>query len=287
MKFWHLLLILFIAGAAGYGGASLAPIASNAIKTETAYERVIRTGVLRCGYGLWPGSTERDPNTGQLSGITVQLAEELGRKLDLKIEWVEEFLWGNQVQVLASGKVDALCTSDGPWVYTSAKYVDYVYPYAYFPIYIVIRSNDRRFTTLADFNQPSVRFAAVDGDISAQMRKDFFPQASSHDVAQITGAASIVQDLVDGKADAAFLDQITINKVLASNHDRLKKFSPTPLAVNYTSFSVKKGENDLRRMLEQGFKLLHDTGKLEAVLNQHGLKDGFVLMPQQNYMAHR
>ena len=56
----------------GYAGAWIAmPKTASQVeaKKETAYERVTRTGVLRCGYATWPPNVMKDPNTGKVSGI--------------------------------------------------------------------------------------------------------------------------------------------------------------------------------------------------------------------------
>ena len=56
-------------------------------KKETTYERVMRTRTIRCGYFVWPPFLTKDLNTGALSGLNYDVAEEMGKLLDLKIEW--------------------------------------------------------------------------------------------------------------------------------------------------------------------------------------------------------
>ena len=43
---------------------------------ESAYERVLRTGVLRCGYIAYPPHLIVDPATGTISGISHDIIEE-------------------------------------------------------------------------------------------------------------------------------------------------------------------------------------------------------------------
>ena len=48
---------------------------------ESAYERVIRTGIIRCGYFVWPPFLAIDPNTNKKSGIFFDIVEEILFKL--------------------------------------------------------------------------------------------------------------------------------------------------------------------------------------------------------------
>jgi ABC-type amino acid transport substrate-binding protein len=59
-------------------------------KTENTYDKVMRSGVIRCGYGLEPPMLQIDPNTGKPFGAIVDIVERIGSLLDLKIEWVEQ-----------------------------------------------------------------------------------------------------------------------------------------------------------------------------------------------------
>jgi ABC-type amino acid transport substrate-binding protein len=60
---------------------------------ETAYDRVMRTGVLRCAYGLWDPCVMRDPNTGKFSGIIYDFMQDLGKSINVKCDYVTEVPW--------------------------------------------------------------------------------------------------------------------------------------------------------------------------------------------------
>lgn len=242
----------------------------------------MRTGVLRCGYGLWPGSTDRDPNSGAMSGWVPAVTKELGKKLGLKIEWTAEFLLGQEAELLKTGKVDALCTSDGPWVYTNAAFVDWTHPMAYYPIYLVTRASETRFKTIEDFNSPKVTFSTIDGDTSATLQAELTPQAKRLDVPQSGDLSLLVLNVDTGKADAAFLDDQTMKRVAEKTPIKLKKFSEAPMIVVPASFSVKKGETELLQMLNQGFDMLKDMGITAKIFEKQGLKES-AFMPARSW----
>ncbi|MBM3602386.1 MAG: transporter substrate-binding domain-containing protein [Alphaproteobacteria bacterium] len=83
------------------GAASVAPYGK-------AYERVMRTNTLRCGYIIAPLIFTQDSNTGEMGGIFKESADIVAKKLDLKIEWMET-TFGTVVQDLTDGKIDAHC----------------------------------------------------------------------------------------------------------------------------------------------------------------------------------
>ena len=80
---------------------------TQASKPETAYERVLRTNTLRCGYGLWEPAVMRDPNTNQMSGLFYDIMQELGKPLNIKVDYALEIPWDSIGVALSSGKIDA------------------------------------------------------------------------------------------------------------------------------------------------------------------------------------
>ena len=78
---------------------------------ETAYERVLRTGTIRCGYGVGAPYVEMDPNTKKMKGFAVDVATAIAKRLNLNIEWTEEAGWGGIVPALNDGRVDLGCSS--------------------------------------------------------------------------------------------------------------------------------------------------------------------------------
>ena len=49
---------------------------------QSLYERVIQSGKIRCCYIVYPPDCIKDPNTGKLSGISVEAIELVAKKLD-------------------------------------------------------------------------------------------------------------------------------------------------------------------------------------------------------------
>lgn len=254
-------------------------------KKETAYERVMRTRTLHCGYALWPGSEEMDPNTKAIKGMVPDFTEELGKKLGLKIIWTEEVIWGQQATALATGKIDAVCSNDGPWTYTAATVLDYTEPLAYIPIYLYGRDGETRFKNLADANSSDVTFSAIDGDISLAMALDTFPKAHVLELPASDDPSLIMTNVSNRKADVVLIDPLSSGRFNQTNSVKLERISPKPLAVVNMSFSIGKGEGDLRQMLDQGFKLLQSLGISDQILDHYDPEHRLFYRPQKHWLA--
>ena len=84
------------------------PTLARAADNETAFDRILRTGTLRCGYTSAPPYLTIDPNTRALSGIQYDIVNEMGRRMDVKIEWAVEAGFSTAVADLQAGKYDKL-----------------------------------------------------------------------------------------------------------------------------------------------------------------------------------
>ena len=104
-----LLVVLAVLLALGIQNFILSRNSTESTKTETAYERVVRTNTLRCAYAIYPPFLGKDPNTGKLSGFMPDMMAEFERASGFKIEWGPEIDWGNIGMTLQSGKADAFC----------------------------------------------------------------------------------------------------------------------------------------------------------------------------------
>ncbi len=111
---------------------------------ESTYDRVMRTGTIRCGYYIWPPFLAKDPNTGKLSGIASDMMDEIGKQLSLKVEWVAEVDTSTMFEGYSTGRYDLVC---GPVASTPARarVVDFTIPFAYGSYYLYVKEGDLRF----------------------------------------------------------------------------------------------------------------------------------------------
>src|ERR1700722_14536248 len=92
---------------------SKAPTASSATNSlnSAIYDHILQSGTLRCGYVVYAPAVFKDPATDKMTGIMVDIVEEAGKRLNLKIDWAEEVNYTNMIEELKTGRVDAICTN--------------------------------------------------------------------------------------------------------------------------------------------------------------------------------
>ena len=113
-------------------------------RAESVYERVMKSGTIHCGYAMFPPYCMKDPNTGKLSGIFVDILNEAGKNLGLKIEWTEEVGWASIIQGLEANRYDLVPT--GIWPNASrGKHASFSIPLFYNALNIYVRAKDNRF----------------------------------------------------------------------------------------------------------------------------------------------
>ncbi|MEJ0062133.1 MAG: transporter substrate-binding domain-containing protein [Alphaproteobacteria bacterium] len=275
------LVVVLAAVVTGYAGARLAapqavegmnspPAAAvQAAVRETAYDRVMRTNTLRCGYILYEPFVRKDPNSGKFSGIAVDLAEEIGRVADLKIEWTDEVGWGTTVEGLKTGRYDALCV--GFWrLPTEGKHVFYTLPFSYSMVDVLTRADDTRFDAdLALINQPDIRIISADGREDSIIARRDFPKAKLTELSNLAGDSDLMESVASGKADISFQEAATFERYLAANPDKLKKLPlPAPLRVYQNTFALPQDEK-LKSMLDTAINVIVENGGMDIMLDKY------------------
>jgi ABC-type amino acid transport substrate-binding protein len=261
---------------------------ASALAQESAYERVSKSGVLRCGYMLWPQMHELDPNTGAMSGMMVETTEAMAALLGWKVEWAQEVLAGQQVDALKSGKIDMMCNADGPWITNSAAHLNFSRPIFFVPLYLMGRSEDAaRFVTPTSPNSESVTFSAMDGDTSLQLAQQRFPKAKILSLPSSADPSLLLRNVVDKKADLVILDGFTAEKVHQTHPGKIINVWPEPMIVVASSYSLRKGEFDLWQSINQGLQMLEDRGDLGRILGKYDMHNTKMIQPQRGWQQAR
>lgn len=246
---------------------------------ETAYERVVRTGILRCGYAQSPPVLIKDINTGELKGLNVDLMNELGKELGLKIEWAEETGWGTFIEGLNANRYDMFCSVLWPDP-GRTKNMTLIGPVYYSFLDAFARADDTRFDgNLARMNESDITLPVIDGDISASMAKNSFPNARRLSLPQMATAADMMESILTKKADVFFFDAAMANSIPPDKRHLFRKVQDVPSAFVFGAyFGVKSGEWQLRDMIEVMLDRMIDDGRLAAMTTRYS-KDYAVPAP--------
>jgi ABC-type amino acid transport substrate-binding protein len=211
---------------------------------ESAYDRVMRTKTIRCGDAVYPPSIEVDTNTGEKRGYAIDLMNEVGRRLGMKIEWAEEIGYGQIAENLNSNRFDIFCAATTLNVHR-AKFTLAANPFFYIPLYLAVRADDPRFPgNDADrANQSDVTFVVVDGDVNDTIARVKFPNAVRMSKPQLTDFSQLLMDIVSHKADVLPVEPYVLAEFDKTNPGALKLIKSAPPAnLSPVGFLVNKTE---------------------------------------------
>lgn len=262
---------------------SFAPNGAATAQKESVYDRVIRTGTIRCGYFSWYPGFIKDVKTGELKGIFYEYAEQLAHNLGLKVEWTEEIPLGDVPVALAADRIDVFCTPQ--WVTaTRARGSDFIMPVFYLPLYGFSREGDSRFDNdLMLLNDKRYTMAILEGGATANVRNEIFPDSTPLELPQLTSPAELFTTLASGKADAVIYDMFTYGEYNKNNPGKVRLVSDKAIKVFPNVMAIKHGEGELREMLSNATLEMHLSGAIDKIITKHELYPNAIYRYQPTY----
>lgn len=237
---------------------------------ESVYERVLRTGTIRCGYHAWEPFLRKDINTGEFSGIYYDYMQGLGRILSLKIEWVDDVGFGPHVEALKNDRFDVMCAGD----YQNGargRFIDYTIPILYVPLYAYVRTDDMRFDAeLARANAANIKISSVEGSTPFIVANRDFPNAQKITHPESSELTMPLVDVATGKADLSIAGANVGGGFMAKNPGQLRLVpTPYPIRLFGSSLSLRKDEHELRRMIDAATREMLYSGEIAAIIKKH------------------
>ena len=201
------------------------PISAQAGET---YDRVMKSGEIRCGYAVWPPSFSVNHETNEFEGIFHDLMEEIGTRLSLNIEWVEEFGWGTAIEGMVSKRYDIACANFWPNP-ERARLVHFSIPVNYSPLHAWVNPESALLGKIKDsqeLNNENITFVSVDGTTPNQIIRKYFPRAKNEALPELTPLPDQLYGVSTGKWDVAVLDLVTAHTFLENNPGKIVKLLP-------------------------------------------------------------
>ena len=240
-------------------------------------EEVISKGEIRIGYILYPPLLDKNPSTGELSGASYEIVEAAARRLGLKTKWTEEVAWGSAIEGLKTNRYDILGTQMWP---NAARAREAVFSLAPFNsnIYAYGRAGDARFDEgLKDLNSPDFTISTLDGEMGQFIASQNYPNAKVNALPQYASYAEVFLNVVNNKADLAFVEPSTANDFLQSNPGSIVRISTNPLRTFGNSFAFKRGEESMVSMWNVALEELLNDGTIQKILEDQGISEDYIL----------
>jgi ABC-type amino acid transport substrate-binding protein len=247
------------------------------------FERITRTGTIRCGYAVWNPILTKDLTNGQIGGMSYEIMEAIGKKLDLRIDWAEEASWGTIIEGLKTNRYDMICNGIGI-VGARAKAIAFSKPWGFGPQYLVVRADETRLYHAADLNDASVRIVVLDGEGFSLSAPKQFPKAQFHSLPQNSDWSMIFEDVVTGKADAtgvAMSDFVRFNK---NNPGKLKILNVAePLQMWPVAFGLPQNDAALATMINAALDEVLADGTVAHAMQSVRQDPNEFLLPSNPY----
>ncbi len=220
--------------------------------------------VLRVGMELkWPPFEMADMD-GKPDGISVLIAEELGKYLGRKVEIVD-LSFSTLIPALESEKIDVIIGSMGITEERAEK-IDFSEPYMYFKLLTVV-NKDSKITSVEDlFSKENLKFVSPKSFMAIDIIKE---KANNPTVLEFDDKAGATLELVNGNADAFVIDAVSAVQIAKNYPDNVEVIYE-PVYVSDIGMGIRKGDTELLEKANEFISKLDKLGVNENIELRYG-----------------
>jgi ABC-type amino acid transport substrate-binding protein len=250
--------------------AALASAAAlSALAAQTLAERVKARGELRVC--IWPdyyGVSFRNPRTGQLSGIDIDLSAALAADLKVKPRYVDSS-FATLVDDVLKDRCDVAMFAVG-MTQQRARELRFTRPYLESGIYAVTTRSSRVVQRWEDLDRPGVRVAVQAGTFMEPVMTDALRQAT---LVVVKPPDTRERELEAGRVDA-FMTDYPYSRRLLENADWMRLIAPPkPFHVIPYAYAVRPGDEAWLARINTFVAAIKADGRLAAAARRNGLTD--------------
>lgn len=235
----------------------------------TTWDRVKSTGVLRVC--IWPdyyGVTYRNPRTEQLSGIDIELSQELARDLKVKAEYVDSS-FPTLVDDLRGDRCDVAMYAVA-MLPARVEKLRFTSPYLSSDIYAIASKSSAAVKTWADIDRPGVHVAVQAGTFMEPVMAAALKQAK---LVSVKPPTTRERELEAGRVDV-FMTDYPYSRKLLDNADWARLIAPPkPFHVLPYAYAVKPGDEAWLARLDEFVARIKTDGRLDKAARKNGLID--------------
>jgi ABC-type amino acid transport substrate-binding protein len=246
--------------------SSLAIDQASAQQTQSRLYEITKGGKVKVC--IWPNYyaiSLRNPDTGKLEGIDIDLSEELAKDLGVKLEYVETS-FSTFIADLQANKCDLGMFGVGATM-KRAQAVAFTQPYLISGVYAVVQK-DGKVKSWADIDKPGVNVGIALGSyIEPFMRGDL----TNAKVVAVAPPATVQAELMSRRVDVMATDYPASTKMNAQFDWSVTLSPPEPLSVTPYAYVMNQGDQiwlNYVNLFVQNIKL---DGRLKAAAEKNKL----------------
>lgn len=243
-------------------------------------DRILREKKVNIGWISSPPHMMKNSNSGKLEGYYVDAIRYIFKELDVEPEFVE-LNFATFVSALQTKQID-LCIASTLVTIKRAAVVDYTRPILYFGYSAVVRKDETRFNSLADFNREGIKIAVLLGGAAQQYARTNFPKAQIVTLNTTDQTAPFVE-AASGRVDVGMNDAWSARRFATAQPSVKDLFGDKPYNVQPTAWTVRKGNSEMLNFLNAAIETMMVSGKFEELARAYDpsgrYKEVFTLAP--------
>jgi len=247
----------------------LATAASGAALAGPVLDRVKAASTLRVC--IWPdyyGITYRNPRTGQLSGVDIEMATEFARSLGARLQFVDSSFTRLAADV-TQDQCDVAMFAVGITPQRQ-QVLRFSQPYLRSDIYGITTRGHRDVRQWADIDQAGIRVGVQAGTFMEPVMAQSLQHAQ---LVVVQAPATRERELESGRIDV-FMTDFPYSRRLLDNADWARLISPPqPFHPVRYGYAVKPGDAEWLRAVDDFVAQVRRDGRLEAAAQRHGLSE--------------
>lgn len=222
-------------------------------------------GTVRVGMAQTTPGAYKDIDSGEWTGIHVDVAQELADQLGVELEIVETS-WEVFLPALNEEEFDVYMPGT---FYTGQRSIQAAYtePAYYKGVSAIVRSDNNRFDSVEDFNDSDVTIAVRLGAVEAELGPQFFPEAEFNTF-DTDEAPTVAQAVRVGNADVWLADEV-LQRRYAEENDWAEILGE-PIGSHPISYVVRYGEPDWLAYMDRFVGFMHSSGQMRIFVERYG-----------------
>ncbi|PIM52205.1 amino acid ABC transporter substrate-binding protein [Roseateles chitinivorans] len=262
-----------LAAAPAVRGAPTASAPTAMPSAGGTLQRVQSSGVLRVC--IWPdyyGITYRHPRDETLSGLDIDLSNELAKDLGVRLRYVESS-FQRLIPDLEGDRCDVAMFAVAVLPQRKAA-LAFTQPYLQSDIYAIASRASRVVKRWEDIDQPGVVVAVQAGTSMEQVMREALKRAR---LLIVQPPATRERELESGRADV-FMTDYPYSRRLLDNADWAHLIAPPkPFHVLPYAYAIRRGDAAWLVRLDEFVARIKRDGRLRAAAERHGL--GAIVVP--------
>jgi len=202
-------------------------------------------------------------DSGKIVGIDVDVVNAIGEEVGVDFE-INNVAWEPLFQQVTNGEVD-LGVSAITITEERKETYDFTEPY-YEATQLIVTKEDSDIASLADLKDKKI---GVQINTTGHYAAQDLQGKTSTSILPYETTPIAIQEVINGTVDAAIGDNAVILEYIKNNPvSKLKSIEDDSFEKEYYGLMVKKGNEEVLDLLNEGIEKLKETGKLAEITGQ-------------------